>query len=111
MSTHLHTVIAPLHHLERDTGDISVTIGFVLRPTSPLDVQAIEAALGRVAEKWRLIAGRLEYDTKVGAFFSLCKRAQSPANRVKPLRLAERCLDHPRPPRTSSRRIDTKPTL
>jgi hypothetical protein len=60
------TVLVRLSDFDRRSIDTSsVLAGYVLKPEAPFDAQAVDATMRRVAEKWRLLAGRIEWDKQV----------------------------------------------
>lgn len=68
----MESVLCPLTSIDASGVDrVPLTVGYMLK--SPVDPASIEAALSRVTLKWRLLAGRAEWDPKV----SLCLQSSS----------------------------------
>ncbi|KAI5477962.1 hypothetical protein MNV49_005754 [Pseudohyphozyma bogoriensis] len=57
----METITFPLTVYDRLDSVMSITMGYVVQSESgtPLDVDKLDQAVGRVAEKWRMLAGRI----------------------------------------------------
>ncbi|KAL8277685.1 hypothetical protein RQP46_009958 [Phenoliferia psychrophenolica] len=73
---------------------VKLTIGSLL--TTPVDPGSIEAALSRVSEKWRLLAGRLQRDKNTGEWV-----VRVPVDDVLPADYARDYFKSPGAPETS----------
>lgn len=93
------SVLVPLSALDQNGVETSsITFGYILKTTT-YDSKALDAAAGRLAEKWRLIAGRLEWDAQVNSIILL-------AAAVKFMMTAGKNLVHKGAPGQIGRRSD-----
>ncbi|KAK4705702.1 hypothetical protein P7C70_g505, partial [Phenoliferia sp. Uapishka_3] len=64
----MRSILFPLTDIDASGVDmIPLTTGSLF--TTPVDVQAVEDALSRVTTKWKLLAGRMEWDHAVRSLF------------------------------------------
>lgn len=88
----MESVVVPLSFLDAGSSSLSLTFAFILdSPT--YDTSKLDEAIHRVCKKWRLVAGRLEFDTKVRSkhlrrcpLRKLTARRRSNGASVSPLR-------------------------
>ncbi|KAG5650795.1 hypothetical protein H0H81_011017 [Sphagnurus paluster] len=59
MAENTQTILIPLSILDNNAGACDVTLGYVL---DSVNITTLEAAAKRVVEKWRLLAGRIEWE-------------------------------------------------
>ncbi|KAI5475902.1 hypothetical protein MNV49_000735 [Pseudohyphozyma bogoriensis] len=68
LSNNSDSVLLRLSPLDLILETGAICVGYVLAPssdsTTPIDIERIDTAMGRVADKWRLIAGRTEWISK-----------------------------------------------
>ncbi|KAK4705055.1 hypothetical protein P7C70_g1152, partial [Phenoliferia sp. Uapishka_3] len=63
----METTLVPLSFLDTGSSSLSLTFAFILDSLN-YNTSKLDLAVGRVCQKWRLVAGRLEFDAQAKAW-------------------------------------------